>query len=185
MSRDQAEYRSAAPSLEYTLIRKRMRTMRMRVIPPDGEIRVSAPWTSPQWEIDQFVSSRRDWIASRRAMLVGMEPRLEHGPEAAALRAQLAEWLEILLPRWCAEFDVATPHISLRIMRTQWGSCRPTTRRITLNIELARRGYDMAEYVLVHELCHLFANGHGRDFYALMDYHLPDWRDRRRRLGPL
>lgn len=185
MSRDHAEYRSAAPSLEYTLLRKRMRSIRMRVVPPDGEIRVSAPHATPLWQIDQFVTSRRTWIAKRRALLVGMEPRLERGAEAEALRAELADWLEILLPRWCAEFDVETPHISLRIMRTQWGSCRPSTRRITLNIELARRGFEMAEYVLVHELCHLFANGHGRDFYALMDLHLPDWRDRRKRLGPL
>jgi predicted metal-dependent hydrolase len=172
-------------TLEYTLTRKRMRSMRLRVVPPHGEIQVSAPHSTPRWRIDAFVESRRAWIAKRRALAVGLPPRLEHGQEAERCRATLDEWLDVLMPLWCERFGITAPHVSLRIMRTQWGSCRAQTRRITLNLELARRGYDMAEYVLVHELSHLFELNHGPRFYALMDRHLPDWRERKAALGPL
>ncbi|MFW2513340.1 M48 family metallopeptidase [Demequina sp. SO4-13] len=184
MSRDQAEYRPETRPV-YTLIRKKMRNIRLRVDVPSGELRVSAPHSTPVWRIDAFVASKRDWIAKRRAEIARRPPRLEHGYEAELCRMDLDEWLDELMPAWCERFDIVPPHVSLRIMKSQWGSCRAMTRRITLNIELARRGYDLAEYVLVHELCHLFELNHGPRFYALMDHHLPDWRERRRRLGPL
>lgn len=175
----------AVYSLDYTLTRKRMRNIRLRVDGATGELLVSAPHTTPQWRIDSFVASKRDWIAKRRAEALRRPPRLERGPEAERCRRELDEWLDDLMPFWCEQFDIVPPHVSLRVMRSQWGSCRGATRRISLNIELARRGYEMAEYVLVHELCHLFEMNHGPRFYALMDRHLPDWRDRKARLGAL
>lgn len=185
MSRTNAEYRSGAAAPEYTLTRKRMRSIRLRVVPPTGELKVSAPFSTPVSRIDAFVASKQSWIAARRAEIEGMAPRLEHGVQAEACREELEAWLEELLPYWCERFGVEQPHISLRIMRSQWGSCRASTQRITLNLELARRGRDMAEYVLVHELSHLFEMNHGPRFYALMDRHLPDWRERKARLGRL
>ncbi len=185
MTRPDSAELAPATVPEYTLTRKRMRSIRLRVVPPDGEIQVSAPHSTPLWRIDAFVSSRRDWIAKRQVEVISRPPRLEHGPEAEECREVLEDWLDTLMPLWCERFDVVPPHLSLRIMRTQWGSCRPATRRVTLNLELARRGYDMAEYVLVHELSHLFELNHGPRFYALMDHHLPDWRERKARLGPL
>ena len=35
------------------------------------------------------------------------------------------------------------------------------------------------DYVVLHELCHLLARGHGPAFKALLDAHMPDWRERR------
>lgn len=183
MSRTNVEYRSGAVAPQYTLTRKRMRTIRLRVVPPTGELRVSAPYSTPASRIDAFVASKQSWIAARRAEIEGMAPRLEHGVQAEACREELEAWLEELLPYWCKRFGVEEPHLSLRIMRSQWGSCRASTQRITLNLELARRGRDMAEYVLVHELSHLFEMNHGPRFYALMDRHLPDWRERKALLG--
>lgn len=162
-----------------------MRNIRMRVVAPKGEVRVSAPYSVPLSRIDEFVESKRAWIAKTRQAMEGLEPPLTPGPEAAQLDLQLREWLEDLLPMWCARMGVDEPHVTLRIMRSRWGSCRKSTQRITLNTELARRGRDMLEYVLVHELSHLIELNHGPRFYALMDLHLPDWRERKARLGPL
>ena len=41
------------------------------------------------------------------------------------------------------------------------------------------------EAVVVHELCHLFAAGHGADFYARMETYLPDYKERDRLLASL
>ncbi|WP_297081140.1 M48 family metallopeptidase [uncultured Demequina sp.] len=185
MPNQNAEYRSDPSVPEYTLTRKKMRNMRMRIDSRTLEVRVSAPHSTPLWRIDSFVASRASWINERIAALAAVPEPLVHGAEAERCRAVLEEWLDELMPVWCERFDVAPPHLSLRIMRSRWGSCRASTRRITLNLELARRGYGMAEYVLVHELSHLFELNHGPRFYALMDHHLPDWRERKAALGPL
>ena len=36
------------------------------------------------------------------------------------------------------------------------------------------------EYVLVHEMTHLWENGHGAGFQRRMDAYLPQWRQLRR-----
>ena len=186
MSPTNAEYRSDTPLPEYTLTRRaRMRSIRMRVEAPSGEVKVSAPYGVSRYEIDQFVASKAAWVALRREEIREQEPPLAPGPQAAMLDLQLWEWLEELLPMWSRRIGVEQPHVTLRIMRTRWGSCRKASGRITLNTELGRRGYDLAEYVLVHELCHLIELNHGAGFYALMDRHLPDWRERKARLDPL
>ena len=186
MSPTNAEYRSEPPLPEYTLTRRaRMRTIRMRVLPPTGEVKVSAPYGVSRYEIDKFVASKAAWVALRREEISEQEPPLAPGAQAGLLDLQLWEWLEELLPMWSRRIGVEQPHVTLRIMRTRWGSCRKASGRITLNTELGRRGYDLTEYVLVHELCHLIELNHGPGFYGLMDMHLPDWRERKARLDPL
>jgi predicted metal-dependent hydrolase len=36
---------------------------------------------------------------------------------------------------------------------------------------------------LVHEITHLWVNGHGVEFQRRMDEYLPDWRERRHALN--
>lgn len=68
-------------------------------------------------------------------------------------------------------------------MKTRWGSCTPATASIRLNIDLAWLDPDLLEYVLVHELTHLYEHGHGPGFRARMNCYMPDWTERRRQLN--
>ena len=68
-------------------------------------------------------------------------------------------------------------------MTTEWGSCTKARRTIRFNLRLAQMPPSCVEYVVVHELTHLRVLNHGPEFKALMDAHLPDWRDRRKALN--
>jgi predicted metal-dependent hydrolase len=50
----------------------------------------------------------------------------------------------------------------------RWGSCTPSTGRIRLSARLRPMPRYVIDYVLVHELAHLFVPGHGPDFEALV-----------------
>lgn len=88
-----------------------------------------------------------------------------------------------LLEHWQARMGVTASEWRIKSMKTRWGTCNIRAKRIWLNVELARRPERCLEYVLVHELTHLFERNHNKRFYALMDEFLPDWRSRRDELN--
>lgn len=75
------------------------------------------------------------------------------------------------------------PNITLRTMTSRWGSCTPKTGRIRLNLQLGLMDRRFLEYVLVHEMTHLWEHGHGAGFQRRMSAYLPDWRKLRRELN--
>jgi len=81
-----------------------------------------------------------------------------------------------LVEKWSAELGVSPTRVTLRSMRTRWGSCTPTTKAIRINPELAARHPRCLSYVVLHEITHLIEPGHGPGFIAVMDAHLPNWR---------
>jgi predicted metal-dependent hydrolase len=94
-------------------------------------------------------------------------------------RLRLREKTEPLLEAWQKKMRVEVADWSIRRMKTRWGGCNPRTRRIWLNLELAKKPVRCLEYVVVHELAHLIEPLHSPEFLSVMDRHLPDWRARR------
>lgn len=93
---------------------------------------------------------------------------------------RMAEWTKIMR---LDEQGLTPQGLAAQKMTSRWGSCHVSRRTIKLNSELARKPKAMLEYVLVHELVHLFERGHNARFYALMDSFLPDWKAARQQLN--
>ena len=93
------------------------------------------------------------------------------------------EQLVELLPGWSRIIGRQPSHITLRTMSSRWGSCTPRTGRIRLNLQLGLMSPEFLEYVLVHEMTHLWISGHGAAFQKRMDAYLPEWRHIRRELN--
>ena len=68
-------------------------------------------------------------------------------------------------------------------MKTKWGACSASARRVWLNLELAKKPVQCLEYLIVHELTHLIEPRHNDRFVALMDRHMAQWRHRRKVLN--
>jgi len=71
--------------------------------------------------------------------------------------------------------------IGVRRMKRRWGSCR-TGGDITFNRELMKKDPALVDYVIIHELCHMVHHNHGKEYYALLESIVPDYRERRRQL---
>jgi len=67
-------------------------------------------------------------------------------------------------------------------MRTKWGSCSTSTGRIWLNLELAKKPRECLEYIIVHELVHLWERNHNESFKLRLEKIMPKWRLYRDRL---
>jgi len=167
----------------YTITRKPVKYTRIRVLPPDGRVVVSAPRHVSERDIDAFVRDKADWIAKTQSRVAELPPRLTPGPEAERMRARIRELAPPLVEYWSDRMSLEPPSIGYRIMNTRWGSCNALKRRINLAVSLGGMEEDLLEYVVVHELVHLRVSNHGPQFKAMMDLYLPDWRAKRRRLN--
>lgn len=95
-------------------------------------------------------------------------------------REQLTREIDALLDIWQPRMGAYSSGFGIRVMKTRWGSCNIGSKKIWLNLELAKKPIECLEYVVVHELTHLFERYHNARFYALMDEFLPDWRERKK-----
>ena len=83
----------------------------------------------------------------------------------------------------CTKIVGKTPsEVKIRNMKN-WGNCRYQDKRITLNLNLAKKDHECLEYVMIHELCHLIEFNHGKNFKKLMDKYCPKWKEIKKRLN--
>lgn len=91
-------------------------------------------------------------------------------------RQQLKSRIPDLLNHWQPIVGEPVSAWGVKKMKTKWGSCNISQRRLWLNLELAKKPTECLEYVLVHELVHLLERHHSDRFKALMDKFLPQWQ---------
>lgn len=100
-------------------------------------------------------------------------------------RAEMKALIAVLVARWEAVIGVKARRISIKRMRTIWGSCNHRTHDINFNLELMKKPLHCIEYVVVHELLHIIVRLHNDEFKALLTRYLPDWRETKRELNLL
>lgn len=164
---------------EVRINRKNMKTMRMRVAPPDGHVEVNVPYWIDVDDVKRFVHDNRDRIRRKQS-------QMKDSPQVRAETASEEEkrfWKQlvaasapVLVERWSPVLGVVPGKLAYRNMRSRWGSCQPGTGRICINTRLALYPSECLEYVVVHELCHLREPGHTRQFWNLVESCLPDYR---------
>lgn len=79
---------------------------------------------------------------------------------------------------------VNLPNFSLRLrkMKTRWGVCNIKDKIITLNTELLKKDMSLIDYVVVHEISHLYHPNHSKSFWALVSTHYPYYKVARKML---
>ncbi|MGB0883912.1 MAG: M48 family metallopeptidase [Flavobacteriales bacterium] len=92
------------------------------------------------------------------------------------LKNRLHQELRPMFSKWEAIIGKQASRITVRKMKTKWGSCNIRSRRITINSELAKQKKEHIEHVVVHELAHLIEANHSPAFYALLDKFQPGWQ---------
>jgi predicted metal-dependent hydrolase len=100
-------------------------------------------------------------------------------------RQRLREIAEPLIPKWEKKMNVSVNDLGIKLMKTRWGSCSIESRRIWLNLELAKKPVECIEYIVVHEMVHLLERNHTDRFKLLMDKFMPRWRSFKDQLNRL
>lgn len=120
-----------------------------------------------------------------------LELRIPAGTSRRERQSILHEWYRDLLraeiskltAKWQERVGVEAAECRIKRMKTRWGSCSRSSKRIWLNLELAKKSPECLEYIVVHELVHLLESRHNDHFRQHLDRVLPMWRMHRETLN--
>ncbi len=82
---------------------------------------------------------------------------------------------------WSKAFGITYRTIAIRKQKTRWGSCS-RAGNLNFNYRLGFLPVELADYVVVHELCHVVHHNHGKAFWELLATAYPNWKELRAQL---
>ncbi len=72
-------------------------------------------------------------------------------------------------------FKPQNESLKISVLKSRWGSYS-SKNVLTLNARLLYLPINLIDYIIVHELCHIVHLNHSKDFYALLEKNIPDYK---------
>ncbi|MFH0928134.1 MAG: SprT family zinc-dependent metalloprotease [bacterium] len=166
------------------MIRRVTRTRFLRLnIRDDGVVTLSVPKRLNLAQAERFLIEKSEVIlgALLKVRSLGRKTREEKIAEYKLLKKQALAIVENRVGYFAPRLGVSYRNISIRNQRTRWGSC---SRRgnLNFNYKIALLRAPLADYLVVHELCHLKEFSHSKKFWGLVQAILPDYLALRREM---
>lgn len=174
-----AKRTSPGKSIEYNYIKAKRKTVAIR-ISDDGDICVYAPLSLSLSEADKIVDSKHLWILRQLEKVasykhISVLNEIEKRAVSKSVRRRAEQFLE--------SYSGKKPQkIFIRFSGSRWGSCS-SLGNISLNGYLISLPEKYFEYVLIHELTHLYHLNHSREFWDMMSSRITDWKKLRKELS--
>lgn len=168
--------------MEYALKRsKRAKYIHLRVH-PGGTVVLTVPFGTALQKAEDFVRSRAEWLRNAIARMATVKQLPVSGRKDYLKYKETARALvhERLL-HWNQFYTFSYKRVAIKNTRRTWGSC---SRKGNMNFsyKLFFLPREIADYVVVHELCHLKHHNHGRGFWAEVARALPRYKTLRAEL---
>ena len=158
--------------MDYTVIRSRRKTVAIQITSA-GQVLVRCPLRAKDADIRRFVESKSAWIAKHLAALP--TPEAPFTPEELAnLTARAKVWFPQRVAYRAQRLGLQYGRITIRHQRSCWGSCS-AKGNLNFNCLLMLAPEEVADYVIVHELCHLVQHNHSKAFWDLVAHTMPDY----------
>lgn len=170
--------------VDYTL-KESKRAKRMRLtIRCAGDFIVTKPFRLSQDIVENFIREKANWILSKLKyfkqfknnplFIDNKKEYLDHKKEAFNLISERIDYYNKIY-----QFDFN--RISIKNQRTRWGSCS-NKKNLNFNYRILFLPKKIADYIIVHELCHLKELNHSRKFWNLVAKAVPDYLEIRKEL---
>ena len=165
--------------IQYVLSRRAKKYINIS-LKSDGTVYVSAPKRVPMYEIERVLNEKVEWIRKNRKekQEEKIYTKEEFDNAKILYLREVEKWLNLL-----SKYNIKTPEVKVRKMKTRWGSCIPSKNKITLNIALISVPTKYMEYVVLHELVHFLEPNHGKRFYNIIEEYMADYKQIRKNLN--
>jgi predicted metal-dependent hydrolase len=149
--------------------------MRMAVY-CDGAVIVTAPFHFSEGTAERFIREKTDWLLAKLALFTPFRPRQAQSRGEVEYRHH-KERARTLAEERIAYFNrsyrFAFKSVNIRNQKTRWGSCSKKGN-LNFNYKIAFLPQRLADYIIVHELCHLREFNHSKKFWELVSKTVPE-----------
>jgi hypothetical protein len=174
------------PTIPYTLKRyKTAKSLKVR-IKATGVVLVTAPYRLSKRYITNFVEKKAEWIQEHLDYFASLPQ-----PHVKTKKGDYKKYKEQALQLVTTKIEKINQHykfsyntISIKNQKTRWGSCS-SKKNLNFNYKIALIPDIHAEYIVIHELCHLKEMNHGENFWKLVEETMPDYKKIRKELHEL
>ncbi len=169
--------------IQYKLkISKKTKHMRLQV-QRDGELVVTMPQGMNVGLAERFIAEKSTWIADKLHYVNSVKDKifLDTSKKEYLRYKETARLLaENTIAYYNELYDFNVNRISIKNTKSRWGSCSKK-RNLNFNYKIALLPKDLADYIVVHELCHLGEFNHSKRFWKLVALALPNYKELRGR----
>jgi len=163
--------------IEYTLkVSKRARRLRLAIY-CDGNFVVTAPRSISQNIVEQFIIKKSQWVRDKLDFFKSISGQVfakgtkkdyeEYKDKALSLAISRVEFFN-------KNYGFKFNKINIKNQKTRWGSCSKKGN-LNFNYKIVVLPKQLADYIIVHELCHLKEFNHSRKFWNLVAKIMPNY----------
>ena len=165
--------------IEYT-IRKHRRAKRLKIaISCGGNCMVTLPWRMGLWNAEKFIKQNSQWVLEKMKAMkkIGSKSLFssQNNKEYQKLKEYAREFVAERLEKFAGIYGFKYGNVAIRNQRTRWGSCSKKGN-LNFNYKIVLLPEKHANYIIVHELCHLKEFNHSRRFWELVAETIPEYK---------
>ncbi len=162
---------------------KKARLMRLAIY-GDGSLVVTKPWRLNEGLVEHFLKQKIDWILKK----IGTVSKLENPGRGRDNKKHFLlhkdnalKLINEKLFDFNKNYNFKYNRVCVRNQLTRWGSCSKNSN-LNFNYKILFLAPHLADYIIVHELCHLREFNHSKNFWKLVEENIPEYKERRREL---
>jgi len=163
--------------IEYTLkVSKRARRLRLAIY-CDGNFVVTAPRSISQSIIDQFIIKKSQWVVDKLDYFRSISGQVftkGTKKDYAKYKDQALDLAQSRIEFFNKNYGFKFNKINIKNQKTRWGSCS-RKGNLNFNYKIALLPQRLADYIIVHELCHLKEFNHSQKFWNLVAMIMPNY----------
>ena len=169
--------------MDYRLVRSKRKTLAIEVTPA-LEVVVRAPLFISKRRIEKFALEHESWAEKSKEKIKEAIRNRPPEPTEAEIN-ELKKRAREIIPDRVAFFSELTnlkpTAIKITSAKKRFGSCSGKNS-LCFSYLLMRYPQEAIDYVVLHEIAHIKHKNHGREFYALIEKYMPDYKQREKLL---
>lgn len=165
-------------------IRKHKMAKRVNLrINTDGWVTVTVPRWMPYKTGEFFLNSRKKWVSQSLKKIeqrAATDRRLTR-EDYINNKEQARYFLSKKLEQFNSYYNFHYEKVAVKDQKSRWGSCS-SKGNLNFSYKIVFLPEHLADYIVVHELCHLGELSHSPKFWKLVEQTIPDHKKREQEL---